>query len=180
MMRITLLVLAAMPWLALAADESPYAGQETRAIKSLSADDIEALKSGEGMGFAKVAELNHFPGPRHVLDLADVLELTPQQIVATEAIFQEMHRNAMSLGEALLAAESKLETEFEQKSIDSEALESALLEIEAIRAQLRFVHLAAHLDQERLLTVDQVSKYDAIRGYRASRPGHDSHSHDRH
>ena len=52
----------------LAAD-MPYAGQQARPIKSLSDDDIAALREGEGMGMAKAAELNGYPGPAHVLQL---------------------------------------------------------------------------------------------------------------
>jgi hypothetical protein len=44
----------------LAAD-APYAGQQVRAIKSLSDEDIAALRMGEGMGMAKTAELNGTP-----------------------------------------------------------------------------------------------------------------------
>ena len=45
---------------------SPYAGQETREIKALSRDEINGYLSGDGMAFAKAAELNHYPGPKHV------------------------------------------------------------------------------------------------------------------
>ena len=34
---------------------SPYAGQQTRAIKALSPEDIASLRNGEGMGMAKAA-----------------------------------------------------------------------------------------------------------------------------
>ncbi|MGB1816363.1 MAG: hypothetical protein ACPHJ3_13480, partial [Rubripirellula sp.] len=44
---------------------------ETRVIKSLSSSDIDGLLSGAGMGYAMAAELNRFPGPKHVLELAD-------------------------------------------------------------------------------------------------------------
>ena len=37
--------------------KAPYAGQQRRTIKALSADDVTALLKGEGMGFAKAAEL---------------------------------------------------------------------------------------------------------------------------
>ena len=46
-----------------------YAGQQARSIKSLSDDEIAALRKGEGMGMAKAAELNGYPGPAHVLQL---------------------------------------------------------------------------------------------------------------
>jgi hypothetical protein len=55
---------------------SPYTGQEKREIKALSKKEIDGYISGDGMGFAKTAELNHYPGPRHVLDLADQLQLS--------------------------------------------------------------------------------------------------------
>jgi hypothetical protein len=48
----------------------------------LSQTDIESLQNGTGDAFggmAKLAELNGYPGPRHVLDLANELELTPNQ-----------------------------------------------------------------------------------------------------
>lgn len=39
------------------------------------------------MGFAKAAELNSYPGPKHVLDLGDRLKLTTQQRQQVQAIF---------------------------------------------------------------------------------------------
>jgi hypothetical protein len=61
------------------APPTPYAGQQTRAIKALSDDDIASLLKGEGMGMAKAAELNGYPGPIHVLALAPQLKLTEPQ-----------------------------------------------------------------------------------------------------
>ncbi len=55
---------------------APYAGQQTRAIKALSPEDIAGLRAGDGMAMAKAAELNRYPGPRHVLDLAGPLALS--------------------------------------------------------------------------------------------------------
>ena len=51
----------------------PYAGQRQRSIKALSESDITGLRSGNGAGFAKAAELNGYPGPAHVLELAGPL-----------------------------------------------------------------------------------------------------------
>ena len=41
---------------------SSYAGQEIRDIKALSPEDTAALLAGKGMGLAKAAELNGYPG----------------------------------------------------------------------------------------------------------------------
>ena len=43
--------------------QSPYAGQESREIKSLSPAEVDGYLAGAGMGFAKAAELNGYPGP---------------------------------------------------------------------------------------------------------------------
>ena len=161
-------------------DLSPYAGEEQRFIKSLSPEEIESLKAGAGMGFAKLAELNGYPGPKHVLELADRLELSPTQLAETKALFEEMRIKAVALGEELLEAEMALDRDFETGAITSGSLESALREIGRIRAQLRYVHLEAHLRQKRLLTTDQIAKYGEIRGYRLAGHHHEGHqkSHD--
>ena len=59
--------------------QSPYVGQESREIKALSPQEISDYLSGKGMGLAKAAELNGYPGPAHVLELAAQLDLTPVQ-----------------------------------------------------------------------------------------------------
>ena len=159
-----------------AADQSPYTGEELRSIKSMSSQEIDALLSGEGMGFAKLAELNHYPGPKHVLELADDLELTSSQFSETEAIFEEMRLRAVSLGKELLEAERALDQDFLRGSVSPESLKSALLNIARIRAQLRYVHLEAHLRQKRVLTSEQISKYDEIRGYRGAAHDHRKHT----
>ena len=75
--------------------DSPYAGQESREIKALSQQDIEGLLAGAGTpfgGMAKPAELNGYPGPRHVLDAVEAggFELTSEQQEQIEAVYEEM------------------------------------------------------------------------------------------
>ena len=57
--------------------QQPYAGLETRAIKTLSERQIADLNAGRGMGLALAAELNGYPGPMHAIELADRLNLSP-------------------------------------------------------------------------------------------------------
>ena len=52
---------------------APYAGQQARTVKALSEDEVKGFLEGAGMGFAKAAELNRYPGPMHVLENADEL-----------------------------------------------------------------------------------------------------------
>lgn len=173
MKKLASLLFVAIPCFSLAADQSPYEGEELRDIKSLSDREIASLRRGDGMGFAKLAELNHYPGPKHVLEIADELGLSPQQLSETKSLYEEMRRNAIALGTELLAAESRLDLEFEQKSISSESLEEALLDIAEIRARLRYVHLEAHLRQKDLLRPEQVRQYDEVRGYKGAQHQHE-------
>src|SRR5437899_11303963 len=93
-----LLEVCSVPNLGLAqAQPAPYAGQQSRAIKALSDDDIAALLKGEGMGMAKAAELNGYPGPAHVLTLAKELALTESQLQQVTAIYDRMSAAAKEL-----------------------------------------------------------------------------------
>ena len=74
-----------------AAESSPYAGLEGRAIKALSEEEIADLLAGRGAGMALPAELNHYPGPKHVLELAANLRLTPDQQAETRRLFGRIH-----------------------------------------------------------------------------------------
>ncbi|MBT8099420.1 MAG: hypothetical protein KJO82_06700 [Gammaproteobacteria bacterium] len=165
MKKAFLVVLYFVPMLALSDTQSPYAGQEHRAIKSLSEDEIRALQRGDGMGFAKLAELNQFPGPKHVLAVADKIGLSDAQRQQTAALFEEMRANAIATGVELIEAEARLDRAFAERKLDAAALQAALIEIAGIRARLRYVHLEAHLRQTALLDADQIRRYDAVRGY---------------
>jgi Spy/CpxP family protein refolding chaperone len=173
-MRSTLHALCGLVLLAPAAaaqhehEHSPYADQPSSGIASLSVTEMEDLRNGAGMGLARAAELNHYPGPKHVLDLADSLGLTPEQHANATAIFEHMQERAQELGERIIAAEEMLSRRFEHEHIDSATVESSTAEIGRLYGELRYVHLAAHLALKRLLTAQQIAAYDRLRGYATS------------
>jgi hypothetical protein len=70
----------------------PHAGQQQRAIKALSAGDVAGLLAGSGAGFAKAAELNGYPGPLHVLELANELRLSDAQAESTRSLMARHKR----------------------------------------------------------------------------------------
>lgn len=147
---------------------SPYSGQESRDIKSLSQDDIDGLKAGLGTpfgGIAKLAELNGYPGPRHVLDLSAELNLNESQISETKRIFNEMNSKAITLGEQLIQIEQRINDRFDEKTMEENYLESKLNESSQIYSKLRYVHLNAHIEMTQILTKSQIEKYNEIRGY---------------
>jgi Spy/CpxP family protein refolding chaperone len=162
------------------APESSYVGQQYRDIKSLSADDVKRLLAGEGMGLAKAAELNGYPGPVHVLELASQLSLTSSQLAETEELFRSMEGEAKALGRALVEEERALDQLFTSSRVTSELLATSLNRIGKLQVKLRGVHLEAHLEQRRILTPEQNAQYPELRGYSngTSHAGHNAH--DRH
>lgn len=172
MARQSALLLLCLMKVALA--QSPYIGQESRDIRSLSASEVEAYLAGDGMGFAKAAELNQYPGPKHVLELADELALTDEQRSQTQSIFDEMEEQASMLGAKLVAQERALDRRFADRSIDAESLDALLSSIGDIRTAIRKTHLDAHLHQLDVLREEQIRDYNRHRGYQE----HHNHEHD--
>ena len=117
------------------------------------------LREGRGMGQARAAEINGYPGPRHVLEQAETLELTDEQRAATAQLVARVREQAPALGQRIVAAEAELNAMFADGTVTRETMEAKLAEIAELRAELRAVHLNAHLDQAALLTDAQKAAY---------------------
>ncbi|MFZ2649994.1 MAG: hypothetical protein WA210_07785 [Burkholderiaceae bacterium] len=152
-----------------------YASQQDRDIKALSPQEVQDLASGKGMGLAKAAELNGYPGPLHVLELAGELRLTARQRERTQALFDAMQANAIAAGAALVDAERELDVLFATRRATPQALAAHLEKVGHLQAMLRGVHLEAHLAQTTILEPAQVAHYVKLRGYSGA---HDSGSHE--
>jgi len=160
-----------------AANDTPYAGEQGRGIKALSGQEVEGYLNGRGMGYAKAAELNNFPGPRHVLDLGHELDLSREQAKKTRELFDAMKKEATDLGARLIEKEKELDRKFAKGEIDKESLNELVSEIGVLEAKIRQVHLKAHLDQRGLLDERQVRRYSELRGYADARQIKNNHSH---
>ncbi len=156
------------PALAQMSTPNGYAAFQNREVKALSGNEIADLKAGRGMGLALAAELNGYPGPRHVLDLAEQLGLTDQQRTRIEGLFNSMRSEALPLGQKLIAAESDLNRQFVDRTITPERLKSETVAIAQIRGDLRDTHLKYHISTADLLSQDQIHRYAELRGYAGS------------
>ena len=152
---------------------SHYVGQEDRKIKSLSHKDIQDLQSGAGWGLAKPAELNGVPGPIHVLELKQDLSLSDEQVEQIEVIWSRMNQKAIEEGNRYIVAEEKIERFFASKSENINELENLLNQSSQHLANLRKIHLSAHLETLPILSFHQVKKYSVLRGYQ-------DHTHHKH
>ena len=178
---IAALVFAVLGATAYANGEKPYTGLEKRQIKALSVERIAGLRAGDGLSYALAAELNRYPGPRHVLDLADILALDETQRQAIEAIFADMNAEARVFGAALIEAEARLDAAFAGGTATPDAVERLTEDIAAIEGRLRAVHLNAHLATDPFLSVHQRKLYAQARGYDDTGAAGDHRGHtDRH
>jgi Spy/CpxP family protein refolding chaperone len=145
--------------------QQPYAGFETRPIKALSDEQLADLRAGHGMGLALAAELNGYPGPSHVLELAEPLGLTEAQKAKMREFFAAMKAETVPIGEKLIAQETDLNRQFADKTITEAKLVAAMQAIGSAQAALRAAHLKYHLATAALLAPMQIQRYAELRGY---------------
>jgi hypothetical protein len=161
--------------LAQTSQQQPYSGLKVREVKALSAEQMTALAAGRGMGSALAAELNGYPGPLHVLELADPLGLSEGQRASTKRLFDSMTLEAILLGQKLIAAERDLDRQFAERTITPERLQAATATIAEIQGELRHTHLKYHLATAALLSLDQIRRYDELRGYTGAPAANGTH-----
>jgi hypothetical protein len=144
---------------------APYAGLQQRQIKALSEQQVADLRAGRGMSLALAGELNGYPGPLHVIELADRLQLAADQRAGAQRLFDAMKEEASALGLALIEQEATLDRAFATRRISEQSLQEMTGQIAITQGQLRAVHLKYHLATADLLTEAQRRQYAILRGY---------------
>lgn len=144
---------------------SPYAEMAIDEATSLPSEEVARLGAGEGMGMALPAEINGYPGPAHTLEMADRLELGPGQRSSLEDVRRRMTEAAVAKGAEILAAEAELTELFKSERAGRTELETLSLVVGRLRAELRAIHLAAHVETRALLSEEQILLYRKHRGY---------------
>ncbi|HYC36004.1 MAG TPA: periplasmic heavy metal sensor [Usitatibacter sp.] len=157
------------------AGHSPYAGQQSRDIKALSEDEVKGLLAGAGLGYARPAELNRYPGPMHALEHAEALQLTSAQRERMQALMKSHKAEARELGARLVALERELDQLFANRKATAESVDRVLLQIGEATARVRGSHLKTHLEATAILTPAQVDRYVELRGYGGG--AHHGHRH---
>jgi hypothetical protein len=147
------------------AQTSPYAGQQNREIKALSAQEVDDLLNARGMALAKAAELNGYPGPAHTLEWTAELKLSPEQVRAIREIKNRLEAAAKPLGAEIVARERELDRRFAAGSIREAQIAPETKAIGELQGRLRSLHLAAHLDTKAKLDAGQIARYSELRGY---------------
>ena len=182
--HLALALAAALAAMAPPADAaSPYAAMTGRDIKALSDRQVDDLLAGRGMGMALPAELNRYPGPVHVLELADGMDLSAGQRTEIQALYEAMQAEARPLGRQVLDREAELDRLFAEGRATPQGIADVTAAIGDLQGRLRFVHLKYHIRVRDLLTHRQLAAYQKLRGYDAggqARQGHgQGHRHQR-
>jgi len=107
------------------------------------------------------------------------IALTATQEVQIQDLYKKMKAKAIPLGKNLIELEVILNNRFADKTITDAQLVKQLELISSVRTQLRYVHLATHLQTPKILSAQQVEQYNQLRGYGSGDPctkmptGHD-------
>jgi ketosteroid isomerase-like protein len=131
-----------------------------------------AAAAGAGMGYAKSAELNHYPVPAHALGLADRLGLSSEQGAATKRLMTAHRADARATGARLVKPERALEALFRTGKVDQAQLAEEVRLAAALQGEYRLSHLETHRRLRAVLTDEQVARYDQLRGYASSDTQH--------
>jgi Spy/CpxP family protein refolding chaperone len=138
-------------------------GEAHRRVDTYLKEFDAVVADGRGFGLAFAADQNGYPGPLHVLELKDRLQLTPAQETQMRALFATMLDQARPRAERLAAAEARLRRLFADGVADDAAVRAAVADTEAARADLRLAHLSAHLRARDVLTETQRRTYHEAR-----------------
>jgi hypothetical protein len=126
------------------------------------------------MGLALAAELNGYPGPSHVLELADKLDLSADQRTRVKALFNSMKAEALPLGSKLIEQEADLDKQFASRTVTLASLKASTAAVAVTQGELRETHLKYHLSTVEVLSLDQLKRYAELRGY-GDKPMHRHH-----
>ena len=138
-------------------------GEAHRRVDTYLKEFDAVVADGRGFGLAFAADQNGYPGPLHVLELKDRLQLTAEQETRMRALFETMLGEARPRAARLAAAEAQLKRLFAEGTADDAAVRAAVADTEAARAELRLAHLHAHLRARDVLTESQRQTYHHLR-----------------
>jgi Spy/CpxP family protein refolding chaperone len=145
--------------------QSPYVKQLSSPVRGLSEQEVDDLLNGRGAGYARMAELNSYPGPAHILEMKKQLNLSAEQTQKIEAAFESMNAEAKRIGKNIVKSEQELSTSFASGTITPGKLQTQTELLAALYGELRATHLKAHLEVTPLLSPRQITAYNTLRGY---------------
>ena len=127
-------------------------------LGGISEQEKEMLLKGGGLGAGMIAMMNGYPGPKHVLEMGDELELTAAQRESIGTIYGKAKAESVQLGTELVEKDEALAALFTSGSVSTKDVEKRSREIGELQGRLRAAHLNAHVQTHAELTPAQRAK----------------------
>jgi Spy/CpxP family protein refolding chaperone len=127
-------------------------------LGGISEQEKEMLLKGGGLGAGMIAMMNGYPGPKHVLEMGDELELTAAQRESIGTIYGKVKAESVKLGTELVEKDEALAALFTSGSVSTKDVEKRSREIGELQGRLRAAHLNAHVQTHAELTPAQLAK----------------------
>ena len=115
------------------------------------------------MGPVREAKLNHFPGPKHLLELASEVELHNAQAISIEEILLKMKSKSVAEGSGIVEPDCHLADRFASGQPSVAEARRIARYLGVMRDTLEGIHLLAHIESARELTGDLNEGYDRLR-----------------
>ena len=124
-------------------------------LGGVSAQEKEALLKGAGLGAGMIAMMNGYPGPKHVLEMGDELELTAAQRESIGTIYGKVKAESVKYGTELVEKDEELAALFASGSVSTDKVEKLSRDIGELQGRVRAEHLNAHVETFDALTPAQ-------------------------
>lgn len=122
-------------------------------------------KRGPGM-LAHLAEKNGYPGPMHVLKMADELGLSSKQLNQLRKLRDTVYLESTQRKDKIHDLTAGLERLFAGQKANEGRVRKVVQEIGKLQGEIQMIHLTAHLKTKNVLTQEQLGKYAQMRGER--------------
>lgn len=133
-------------------------------LGGVSGQEKEALLTGAGLGAGMIAMMNGYPGPKHVLEMGDELELTVAQRESIGTIYGNVKAESVKLGTELVEKDEALAALFASGSVKTGDVEKRAREIGELQGRVRAAHLNAHVETFEALTPAQREQLSSMQG----------------
>ncbi len=133
-------------------------------LGGVSAQEKEALLKGAGLGAGMIAMMNGYPGPKHVLEMGDELELTAAQRESIGTIYGKVKAESVKYGTELVEKDEELAALFTSGSVSTDKVEKLSRDIGELQGRVRAAHLNAHVETFEALTPAQRETLSSMQG----------------
>jgi Spy/CpxP family protein refolding chaperone len=133
-------------------------------LGGVSEQEKEALLKGAGLGAGMIAMMNGYPGPKHVLEMGDELELTAAQRESIGKTYGNVKAESVKLGTELVEKDEALTALFTAGSATTGEVGKLSRDIGELQGRVRAAHLNAHVETFDALTPAQREKLSSMQG----------------